>query len=94
MSFAQLHAEEVPKVLLSRSQLGCSKALTWSSSSSWKKQADPHFVATQMEWQVANPFCKSLRTPKARLHVGMQNCQPIREHQFEFANLEKKHAET
>ena len=26
---------------------------------------------------------------KTRLHVGMQSCQPIREHQFEFANPER-----
>ena len=25
-----------------------------------------------------------------RLHMSMQNCQPIREHQFEFANPEKE----
>ena len=36
-----------------------------------KKQTYPHFVGTQIEWQVVNPFCKSLRTTKARLQVGM-----------------------
>ena len=36
------------------------------------------------------PFCKSLIIPKARLHEGMPSYQPIREHQFGFANLEKE----
>ena len=50
-------------------------------------------AGTNRNGKQPDPFSKSLRTPKARLHEGMPSCQPIRQHQFGFANLEKRHAE-
>ena len=50
-------------------------------------------AGTNRNGKQPNPFCKSLRTPKARLREGMPRCQPIREHQFGFANLAKRYAE-
>ena len=59
-----------------------------------KKASTSGFPAgTNRYGKQPNTFCKSLRTPKARLHEGMPSCQPIREHQFGFANLVKRHAE-
>ena len=56
-----------------------------------KRQARPGSLQAQTEnGKQPTPFYKSLRTPKARLHEGMPSCQPIREYQFGFANLEKE----
>ena len=85
-SCTQVLLEEVPKVFLSN-------ALTWPFSYILKSKHICTLRGQQIEWQAANPFCKSLKTLKARLHEGMQSCQPIREHQFGFANLEKNHTE-
>ena len=56
-----------------------------------KRLTHPQLEAAKIEWQVANtPFATHQEYVKTRLHVSMQNCQPIRVHQFEFANLEKR----
>ena len=53
----------------------------------------PQLEATKFEWQIANtPFANHQEYMKTRLHVSMQNCQSIREHQFEFANSKERHA--
>ena len=57
----------------------------------WESLTHSQLEAAKIEWQVANtPFANHQGYMKTRLHVSTQNCQPTREYQFEFANLEKE----